>query len=187
MGLKVAVVVGHNAQAPGAYAREPIGRTEFEFNCAVAVAMERLSVPGGVVMSRFLRTALGGYTQEIRRVYGYVDAWGADASIELHFNADGPTATGTETLHSGSPGSLRLATCLQAAMLAALKLRDRGLVERREGRGALSLVAGRAPAVIVEPFFGSSTLDCMSVAAAGGAEGLAIAYLRGLSAWASGR
>ena len=45
--LKVAIVVGHNADAQGATAPPPIGKSEFEFNNLVAAEMIRLSKAGG--------------------------------------------------------------------------------------------------------------------------------------------
>jgi N-acetylmuramoyl-L-alanine amidase len=184
MGMRVAVVVGHNERAPGAYALEPIGMCEYPWNLLVAHAMVDRASAHGLDARFFLRTPEGGYTAEVRRVYREVDAWGAECSIELHFNAAGPSATGTETLHSGGARSRRLAGHVQAQMLARLKLRDRGLLERRTGRGSLSLMAGRAPAILVEPFFGSNRIDSLSAAALGGPEGFAEMYLAGLKAYA---
>jgi N-acetylmuramoyl-L-alanine amidase len=67
------------------------------------------------------------------------------------------SATGTETLTSGSVGSVAFAELVQEEILDALGLRDRGLkYVTKEGRGGRSLFAGRAPAILVEPFFGSS-------------------------------
>ena len=38
-------------------------------------------------LKKFHRVTGGGYSTEIRRVYRLVNDWGADASMELHFNA----------------------------------------------------------------------------------------------------
>jgi len=119
---------------------------------------------GGVYcmdVKMFLRSPDGGYGTEIRRVYNAVDSWRADGSIELHFNAAGdPRASGTETLSSGSPGSLILAEEVQMEMVEELGLRDRGIKirnKRTKGRGYLSLVSGRCPAILTEPFFASNS------------------------------
>lgn len=76
------------------------------------------------------------------------------------------------------------AQALQDAMLAALGRRDRGIkILGRTDRGGRSLHAGRAPAVLVEPFFGSSTGDCRAADALG-ITGMAQMYLAGLHRYA---
>jgi hypothetical protein len=81
-------------------------------------------------------------------------------TCELHFNAFSATSTGTETLFATETGR-EVAAKVQAAMVSALGLRDRGLVHRSTGRGADSLLSGKAPAVLVEPYFGSNPKDCV--------------------------
>lgn len=155
---RIAIVVGHNARAQGAQ-RVTDGRTEYDWNGDLAAAIMAHQPP---IYRVFRRPAGLGYSAEIAQVYAEVDAWNASASIELHFNSAGGSATGTETLHSGSAGSVTLANLVQAGMLRALGLRNRGLIERKRGsgRGWESLHKGRAPAVLIEPYFGSSRADC---------------------------
>ena len=57
------------------------------------------------------------YAEEIDRAHATADAAGADATIELHFNASG-LAVGTETLSSGSPRSLAFAAAVQRELVA---------------------------------------------------------------------
>jgi N-acetylmuramoyl-L-alanine amidase len=77
--------------------------------------------------------------------------------VEGHFNSSASSAaTGTETLSSGSKASLRFCEALQSRMNYALGLRDRGVKTVRTGRGSASLITGKAPAALIEPFFGSS-------------------------------
>lgn len=156
--MKIAIVVGHNARAQGAV-RVTDGRTEFDWNGDLADMIEDID-PASVKV--FHRVAGGGYSAQIKRVYGQVDTWGADVSLELHFNAAGKTAHGCETLSSGTAGSLALAERVQAAIVADLPVSDRGvkLRPRGQGRGWLSLWAGRAPAVLLEPYFGSNAAEC---------------------------
>lgn len=162
---KLAIVVGHNSRSQGAVRRDT-GESEYVYNGKMADYMERVGHEFGLDVKAFRRTAGGGYTSEIRRVYGQVDYWGADASIELHFNAAGSSAaTGTETLSSGSSKSLKLAEEVQMSMVETLGLRDRGIVirnSRTKGRGYVSLVSGRAPAILTEPFFASNVGDMAS-------------------------
>lgn len=155
---KIALVIGHNARSQGAV-RVTDGRSEYDWMTGLASQI----VAQEPALFRVFRRPPGlGYSTEIRQAYAAVDAWGADASIELHFNsAAARSATGTETLTSGTTGSLRLAQLIQPAMVGALGLRDRGLVTRKRGdRGGESLWQGRAPAVLIEPYFGSNPDDC---------------------------
>ncbi|WP_420584891.1 N-acetylmuramoyl-L-alanine amidase [Ruegeria sp.] len=156
--MKLAIVVGHNARAQGAV-RPDTGETEWAWNTRLAGMIEDLAdeYPGIEVKTFFRNPALRSTTAEIRDVYRRTDAWGATATNELHFNSHhNPGATGTETLTSGSKLSLRYAEALQDEMLEALGLRDRGEKIVRTGRGSASLISGRAPAALIEPFFGSS-------------------------------
>ena len=177
--MKVAIVVGHNLKQPGARAKAPLSINEFAYYNRIADKMVALS-GGGVRCKKFNRVKSGGYSAEIRKVYAAVDAYDPDISIELHFNAAGASATGTETLSSGSSGSLALSNALQEAQLAALNLRNRGVkVKARGDRGGLSLHIGRAPAALVEPFFGSNTGDCRAAHTLG-IEGMAKMFLEGI-------
>lgn len=178
--MKLAVVIGHNSRAQGAV-RGDTGETEYVWNGRLAQLMERDAAEFGIEMRVFRRTAGGGYRTEIRRVYDEVDRWGADASMELHFNgAASPAATGIETLSSGTALSLRFATAVQDEMIVALGLRDRGVktVGGNE-RGGASLISGAAPAILVEPFFGSSLKGQEATDELHEQEALARAYLRG--------
>lgn len=155
--MKLAIVVGHNARAQGAV-RPDTGETEWAWNSNLARMIEDEARDfAGIQVRVFFRQDLRSYCREIRQVYAETDAWGADASCELHFNSHHNTsATGTETLSSGSANSLRYCGALQDRMLDALGLRDRGEKIVRTGRGSASLISGKAPAALIEPFFGSS-------------------------------
>jgi len=158
---KISIIVGHNFRAKGA-ARALDGVPEWTWNRDLANRIRKLN-PRNIEV--FFRTpGRGG----VAHAYAESDRWGADVSVELHFNAArARAATGCETLTSGSRGSRRLAAAVQKRMVAALGLRDRGIKTRTPGgktaldrRGSTSLFAGRAPAVIVEPYFGSNINDC---------------------------
>jgi N-acetylmuramoyl-L-alanine amidase len=154
--MRIAIVIGHNSRAQGAV-RVTDGRTEYDWNGVLADKIKALN-PGAVGIFRRQPAATVG--AEIRAAYALVDAWGADVSCELHFNANvSPGATGTETLFATSAGKV-VAAKVQAAMVAALGLRDRGLVHRPAGNGALSLLTGKCPAVLTEAWFGSNAGDC---------------------------
>ena len=124
-------------------------------------------IKNGVDWRLFYRTSNLGYSAEINKVYAEVDAWGADESVEFHFNGGG--GTGTETLTSGTRGSLNLAARANEAMVVSLGLRNRGIKKRgKRERGGRSLWAGKAPAILVEPFFGDCQSDVDRVVSVGG-------------------
>ena len=155
--MKLAIVVGHNQVAQGAV-RPDTGETEYVWNLDLArmIVEEAVAFPA-IEVGVFKRQPGGGYTHEIRTVYREVDAWDADGSCELHFNSHtNRQATGTEVLSSGSAQSLAFAGAMQERLIDALDLRDRGVKIRRSGRGSESLMSGQAPAILIEPFFGSS-------------------------------
>lgn len=155
--MKIALVVGHNMEAQGAI-RVTDKRTEYDWNGMLAQAIRDLE-PDSVKI--FRRTPHGGYNAEIDRVYSEVNAWGADCSLELHFNAFSSKSTGCETLSSGTAGSMALAALVQEYTLAAMPVTDRGIkIRKRHDWGGRSLWSGRAPAVLTEPYFGSNPREC---------------------------
>ncbi|KQI67059.1 hypothetical protein AN189_17710 [Loktanella sp. 3ANDIMAR09] len=177
--MKIAIVVGHNKAAQGAV-RVTDKRSEYDWNGQLA---EMIRSHNTAAVKVFHRTPGGGYSAEIDRVYKQVDAWGADCSLELHFNASGSSSvSGGETLSSGTSGSMRLAKLVRPAVAAALGNKDRGVkVLSRTDRGGRSLWQGRAPAVLVEPYFGSNVSDCN--AADKHMDELAEAYYRAAAAF----
>ncbi|KAA5605403.1 N-acetylmuramoyl-L-alanine amidase [Roseospira marina] len=162
---KLALVVGHTRARPGAFAVAPIGQSENTWNTDLATTMKAIADtdadaghPGAVSVSIFTRDD-GGVVGAYRRAR----QWGADAALELHFNAAMPAATGTETLYL-TPASQGFAAVIQAATVAALGLRDRGIKTPHAasgGRGAANLSQmGARPSILTEPFFGSNPGDC---------------------------
>lgn len=165
-GAKLAVMVGHNEKAPGAFALDPIGMSEFYWNSKVAAAMIEHGRKRGVEVRVFFRKKSSSYSAEIRAAYAPVNEWRPDAVIELHFNAT-PGASGTETLYAkGREASRLLAERVQKSMVALLGLPNRG-IKNGEDRGQASLVAANAPMVLVEPFFGDNLSDCRAMGRVG--------------------
>lgn len=155
--MRFALVIGHSEQDGGAV-RCVDGVQEYEWNLDLAHRIYDLDPERFEI---FHRRGELPYEAEIAEVYQRVDDWGCDVSLELHFNAGG--GRGTETFSSGSRGSLRFARSVHPAMVDALCLADRGIKIRNNrtgGRGHESLVAGKAPALLLEPYFGDSAADC---------------------------
>jgi len=190
--MKVAIVVGHNEGATGADAIPPVSMSEFAFNSMVANLVMRSATRGhgirGAEVKVFFRKASGSYHWEIDTVYAEVNRWTKGerhaCSLELHFNSARYDVQGTETLCSHSSGSKQLANCMQEAMVEGLGFRNRGVKPTNKSeRGGRSLYAGRPPAVLLEPFFGSNRESCQRIMAIDGPHGLAAIYLKGLAAY----
>jgi N-acetylmuramoyl-L-alanine amidase len=188
---KVAVIVGHNKRSQGAQSIEPINRSEFDFNSELAAIMKSKASEFNVTVEVFFREHQGSYTKEIKKVYSEVDNWEADYSTELHFNSAVFTVAGSEVLTSGTKNSVKFANLTQAEQVKLLNRSkvnmngngktDRGVKVRKKGsRGYQSLISGKAPAIIVEPFFGSNRADTALIKKVG-LEKLAIAYLTAMS------
>ncbi len=164
MAMKLAVVIGHTSTSGGA---KGIGiAREYDYNTVVAEDM-RVYAQGSfgdlsdkpIEVKLFRRDGIG-----VSGAYELVDEWQADLSVELHYNAASSSAKGTETLSSGSSGSLEFANQVQTKLCTLLNRsgNSRGIKIRNrtnKERGWLSLVSGRAPAIITEPAFGSNPAD----------------------------
>ncbi len=180
---RLAIVVGHNSEKQGAV-RGDTGETEFVWNSDLAKMIEgEAQAYPDLEVKTFYRQPGLGYTREIRRVYEETDRWGANATVELHFNSSAsPNASGTETLTSGTPASMALAVSVNQEMVAALGLKDRGVKTRSASdRGGASLMSGRAPAVLIEPFFGSSEKGQKATDSTTEKRALAEAIVRGVA------
>jgi hypothetical protein len=157
---KLAIIVGHTRSRGGAFAGAPIDQSEYDWNSDLAQRMKAHAdqhLADALAVEVFTRDDGG-----VRGAYGRARAWGADAAMELHFNAAGPGATGTETLYL-TAASRVLAEAIQDATVDVLGLRDRGVKTPHEasgGRGASNLSQmGLRPSILTEPFFGSNPAD----------------------------
>jgi len=159
----VAISIGHTRTAQGAVSIS--GVTEFAYNTKVAQILKRRLLAAGVEVVVVLERDRLGIHDVVRRAAQAK----ADVGIELHFNsAADPAANGTETLYA-TTFSIDLAHDVQRRMVEALRLRDRGLLKRDTGNGSTYLVGmekAGIPAVLGEPFFGSSPRDWSRVATA---------------------
>lgn len=166
---KLALIVGHNEERKGAHSPH-LEMSEYPYWSKWAQDFVAAHDPEelGWEAKVFYRASSQGYGSQIRGVYAAVDAWGADATIELHFNAAAdPDAYGCEMLSSGSRLSMALASRLQNLTLdycydGEIRTRaNRGVKVLRKGeRGFMSVNTSKAPSVLIEPFFGSNAQDC---------------------------
>jgi len=180
---KIAVIIGHNPIHQGAEAIAPIGKSEFDFNSELANLIEQESINFPFEIELFYRKFKNSYTKEIKEVYKLVDLSKCDYSMELHFNSAVFTVSGSEVLSSGSKKSKHFARLIQKEQVKLFdrtKKENRGVKIRKKGsRGYLSLISGKAAAIIVEPFFGSNRKDCNLMHTIGTSQ-LAVSYLKAM-------
>lgn len=151
--MKLVINIGHGGKDPGAVNKE-LGVTENQFNRQLGVTIKQL----WPYYVRLIEQDDSGLNQLVRDI----NTMEPDLVVSLHCNAaEAKTATGTETLywHTSTEGK-RLAECVQARMVKALGLADRGI----KPRDNLAILRGtKCPAIIVEPFFISNGADYAKV------------------------
>lgn len=151
--MKLVINIGHGGKDPGAVNKE-LGVTENQFNRQLGVTIKQL----WPYYVRLIEQDDSGLNQLVRDI----NTMEPDLVVSLHCNAaEAKTATGTETLywHTSTAGK-RLAECVQARMVKALGLADRGV----KPRDNLAILRGtKCPAIIVEPFFISNGADYKKV------------------------
>lgn len=175
--MKIAIIIGHTWRASGAYSKA-LKENEYPFNERLAAQMFEFISANNLAI---FRRDGGGVPQ----AYYLARAWGQRPgedfrTVELHFNAGVPEATGSEVIYT-RPESKSLAVAIQSEVVAALGLPDRGakLPYQHRGEESLNALPG-VPSVIVEPFFGTNDQDCF--VATGRLRPLAKAIIRGAQA-----
>ena len=158
---KIALISGHNEKSQG---KARFGTTEWIFgNELIEDLLPLLNALPNIEVEVFSRIKNTDYPAEMKELHSRVDAWGADLSMEFHYNAFAGAAKGHEVLHlSSSKGGKRMADLMDKAYDLYLNNADRG---RKEvpvgGRGSYGLRVGRAIALIVEPFFSKELKEFM--------------------------
>ncbi len=167
--MRLGIVVGHTSYRPGAYSQY-LESAEYPWNADLAKRIEACA--DGLETKTFFRDLQG-----IAGAYADSDHWGSDLTVELHFNAsDNGHATGTGVIYDPESRESRdMAKLLCQEIRAALQLPDwppgtGGVVtplqaSGEERRGQRSVTSGRAPATLIEPFFGSNRGDCQAAQA----------------------
>jgi hypothetical protein len=165
----LAVMVGHSRRSLGVSALSPpfppaLEAEEYHWNSELALQIKALADKHGIRCKIFYRDG-----HDIPGAYEVVKAWGPRASIELHFNCDGPGTQGTETWY-GHGSSIPWAAKLQSRIVRLYGRKggsDRGTKDARTTapHRALTSTTQVQPSALIEPFFGSSLDDCeMAVA-----------------------
>lgn len=155
-----AVVVGHEAKAPGA--DFALGGSEYQYNSDIAKRMEAYAARKypNLKLHTIYRDGIG-----ISGAYRKAAALKPDACLELHFNAFNGTAQGSETLCSIDSEDQKFAGIIQAKVCEVFSRagRSRGVkVLSRSGRGGQSVYSLPGSAnCLVEPFFGDNKQEAL--------------------------
>lgn len=155
--MNIVINIGHGGKDPGAI-NAVQNVTEHEFNKGLGNALHAKLIKAGHRVDTVIQDNRG-----VGIVAKMANALNPDIVVSLHSNASpNLSATGTETLywHTSSKGKT-LAACIQPHMVKVLGLPDRGC----KSRDNLAVLRDtKCPAVIVEPFFISTTKDYLVAA-----------------------
>lgn len=159
---KIALIVGHNEKKKGAFfyfENKKIYEYDFWNDFLIEIVNE-VAKSDKIQVEIFHRIPNVSYKNEIQWVYHEAKLWGADLSIECHFNSANKKASGYEVLYVSKRGK-RIADIINNSFDIFLdKYRDRGSKKLKfYNRGYRNLTTAKYPSVIVEPFFSFNGLD----------------------------
>ena len=121
--MKVYLNAGHDRQLdPGAVNRR-LNLRECDAAYELALGVQQYLERNGIAV-------VFGQDDDLYRICDQANQAECDLFVSIHFNAYNGRASGTETLISGSTGSLMLGHCIQTNLKAVLNLPNRGLKER---------------------------------------------------------
>lgn len=118
--MKVYLNAGHDRQLdPGAVNRR-LNLRECDAAYELALGVQQYLERNGIAV-------VFGQDDDLYRICDQANQAECDLFVSIHFNAYNGRASGTETLISGSTGSLMLGHCIQTNLKAVLNLPNRGL------------------------------------------------------------
>lgn len=147
--MKVYVNAGHDRHLDSGAVNPRLNLRECDAAYELACLVKKYLEGNGIAV-------LFGQKDDLYAVCDEANREDCDLFISLHFNAFNGRASGTETLISGSTGSLMLGHCIQSNLRAVLNLPNRGLKERP---GLFVLRSTVMPAVLVEVCFIDNDFD----------------------------
>ncbi|OBQ56091.1 N-acetylmuramoyl-L-alanine amidase [Tamlana sp. s12] len=153
--MKIAICIGHNKINKGAFSLY-LNDSEFDYNTRVANYVKDYF---GDSLDVYNRIKSSGYKEEISNLAERVNKVDYDLVMELHFNAAIPQAKGVEALYFySSRKGKRFAKGFCEAVKMEYGSSSRGAKPLRKDsdRGFGFVQKIKAPAIILEPFFGSN-------------------------------
>lgn len=162
--MKIAFVIGHNSKRKGAYSKH-LKMREFDFYSEVVKHLDNVEV-------FIYDETISGYITRVKAMAKKLNAGNYDLVIELHFNSfSDAAANGCETLYFFKSKNGKYYASLFSEIVndyTGIKLRNGGLkaLANRKDRGFASVYYPSAPAILIEPFFGSNKSDCDKIESA---------------------
>jgi N-acetylmuramoyl-L-alanine amidase len=147
--MKVAVVIGHDPKSPGAYSTH-LHTSEYMYNSEAATYLAGCA-------DIYKRPLGGGYKTQMQTLANEINAKKYDLVIELHFNSFNKSANGCEAvIYKGNKISNKIGAKYCELIAKEYKVKNRGVkeVSSSSDRGFYFLALMKAPAIILEPFFG---------------------------------
>ena len=151
---KIALVVGHQEDNQGAYGSIGIGEWEFNYDLILDIGL-KVHNPNVRVFMRDKN--ISGYTNQMVDLHRRIDEWGADISVEMHFNSfSNEDVQGHEVLGC-SEGGMAVAEYMNDCFDEELPTSNRGAKKiTMNDNGGGFCCRGESYAIIAEPYFGSS-------------------------------
>jgi len=147
MKRDIALVVGHDWISKGAKSSY-IGKSEYNYNIEVAKKTG---------LDYFVHKPNSSYRRKMKATYGKLSNY--DLTIELHFNAAIPQASGVECLyfHTNEEGK-RFSKLFCDMVADEYGSRNRGAkpLSNSNQRGYWAVASGIPTGLLVEPFFGTN-------------------------------
>lgn len=161
---KVCIVIGHTPKGDqGAYSKS-LGHSEFNYNFMVAEELSALS-DDDIEYSVFVHTTQPYYTRQ-KIAAETINKTEYDLVLELHFNAaESLNANGVECLHyyaskKGKDACEQISADIHSVYGSKIRgNKGARAILNKQDRGYWFLKLMKAPAVIVEPFFGSNPTE----------------------------
>ena len=147
--MKIYLNAGHDRQLDPGAVNQRLHLRECDAAYALALRVQQYLENNGMAV-------LVGQSDDLYAICDEANAAECDLFVSIHFNAFNGRASGTETLISGSTGSLMLGHCIQSNLKAVLSLPNRGLKERPS---LFVLRNTMMPAVLVEVCFIDNDFD----------------------------
>lgn len=154
--MKVAVYIGHTPKGDKGAHSKHLGLSEYDYNIKVGQELSKLDSTTYDIFSHTIQDYYSRQVSMAEKVKNY------DVVIELHFNAAGETANGTEMLHFyNSKNGKQLSKILAKNVSEKFGTKLRGVegakaLVNKNDRGYWFVKLPKPVAVIFEPFFGSN-------------------------------
>jgi N-acetylmuramoyl-L-alanine amidase len=157
---KAAILIGHTKDSKGAYSKWL--PSEFDYNIQVAEELKKINPSLYTVYTH--DSYLGGYYAMEKRTAETINKEDFSIVLELHYNSASPLAHGTECCYwFASKKGKEYAQKISEEISQRLDTTNRGIkaLYNKNDRGYWFTYLMKAPAVIVEPFFGSNEFDAL--------------------------